>query len=128
VISLSYIAATRVVSNYGGGMNAAKVALESDTRMLAYEAGRKYGIRVNTISAGPLASRAAKVLGMIDNMIEYYRKNAALAEVNTAEDVGHTAAFLCSPLAAGITGSVVYVDKGYHVMGISPECVERHYT
>lgn len=60
MISLSYIAAEKVIPGYGGGMSSAKAALESDTRTLAYEAGRKYGIRVNTISAGPLASRAAK--------------------------------------------------------------------
>ncbi len=125
VISLSYLAAERVVPGYGGGMSSAKAALECDTRTLAYEAGRKWGIRVNTISAGPLASRAAKAIGMIDGTIDYYAKNSPLPEVNTAEDVGHTAAFLCSPLAAGITGSTVYVDKGYHVMGISPAAKEK---
>jgi enoyl-[acyl-carrier protein] reductase I len=126
-VSLSFVASERVFLNYGGGMNSAKAALESDTRMLAFEAGRKWGLRINTISAGPLASRAAKALGSIENMIEYYEKNSALPEVATAEDVANVAAFLCSPLAAGITGSTVHVDKGYHVMGISPECVQRHY-
>lgn len=123
VVSLTYLASERAVPGYGGGMSSAKAALESDTRTLAYEAGRKHDIRVNTISAGPLASRAARAIGMIDRMITYYEKNAALPATNTAEDVGNTAAFLCSPLAAGITGATVYVDKGYHIMGIAPEAV-----
>ena len=57
-------------AGYGGGMSSAKAALESDTRLLAFEAGRKYGVRVNTISAGPLGSRAAKAIGFIDDMIK----------------------------------------------------------
>ena len=58
-----------VATGYGGGMSSAKAALESDTRVLAYEAGRKFQIRVNTISAGPLGSRAAKAIGFIEDMI-----------------------------------------------------------
>lgn len=123
VVSLTYLASERVIPGYGGGMSSAKAALESDTRTLAYEAGRKWGIRVNTISAGPLASRAARAIGKIDRMVEYYEANAALPECNTADDVGHTAAFLCSPLGAGITGTTVYVDKGYHAMGMVTEPV-----
>mgnify|MGYP006118659099 CR=1 FL=1 len=118
LVSLSYLAAERVVPGYGGGMSSAKAALEGDTRTLAYEAGRRWGVRVNTISAGPLASRAAKAVGTIENMVEYYRTNAALAEVNTAQEVGTAAAFLCSPLASGITGETLHVDKGYHAMGM----------
>ncbi len=118
LVSLSYLAAERVVPGYGGGMSSAKAALESDTRTLAYEAGRKFGMRVNTISAGPLASRAAKAIGTIDKMVDYYRENAALPEANTADEVGWAAAFLCSPLASGITGETLHVDKGYHVMAM----------
>ncbi|MGD8321921.1 MAG: enoyl-[acyl-carrier-protein] reductase, partial [Gemmatimonadota bacterium] len=92
VISLSYLAAERAVPGYGGGMSSAKAALESDTRTLAYEAGRRWGIRVNTISAGPLASRAAKAIGTIDRMVEYYDANSAMGGVQTADDVGNTAA------------------------------------
>ena len=114
LVSLSYLAAERVVPGYGGG----KAALEGDTRTLAYEAGRRWGVRVNTISAGPLASRAAKAVGTIEKMVEYYRTNAALPEVNTAQEVGTAAAFLCSPLASGITGETLHVDKGYHAMGM----------
>jgi enoyl-[acyl-carrier protein] reductase I len=121
VVSLSYLAAERVIPGYGGGMSSAKAALESDTRTLAFEAGRRYGIRVNAISAGPLASRAAKAIGTIQRMVEYYEQNAALPESNTADEVGTAAAFLCSPLASGITGETLHVDKGYHAMGMGAE-------
>jgi enoyl-[acyl-carrier protein] reductase I len=116
-LSLSYVAAERVIPGYGGGMSSAKAALESDTRVLAFEAGRKYGHRVNCISAGPLASRAASAIGVIQQMIEYTKANAPLPEELSAREVGATAAFLCSPLASGITGTTVYVDKGYAAMG-----------
>jgi enoyl-[acyl-carrier protein] reductase I len=115
------MASERVIPGYGGGMSSAKAALESDTRTLAYEAGRKYGVRVNTISAGPLASRAAKAIGTIEKMVDYYKLNSARAESVRASDVGHTAAFLCSPLADAITGATVYVDHGYHSMGMAAE-------
>jgi enoyl-[acyl-carrier protein] reductase I len=118
LVSLSYLAAERVIPGYGGGMSSAKAALESDTRTLAFEAGRKFGMRVNTISAGPLASRAAKAIGTIDRMVDYYRANSALPDVNTAADVGHAAVFLCSPLSAAITGETLHVDMGYHAMGM----------
>lgn len=120
-LSLTYMASERVIPGYGGGMSSAKAALESDTRTLAYEAGRKFGVRVNTISAGPLASRAASAIGLIQRMIEYTRANAPLTRELEAMDVGRAAAFLASPLAAGITGSVVYVDNGYHAMGMGVE-------
>jgi enoyl-[acyl-carrier protein] reductase I len=118
-LSLSYMASERVVPGYGGGMSSAKAALESDTRTLAFEAGRAWGHRVNVISAGPFASRAASAIGFIDQMVDYAKRNAALPEAITAEEVGSTAAFLCSPLASGITGATIYVDKGFHVMGLA---------
>ena len=118
-VSLTYLAAERAIPGYGGGMSAAKAALESDTRTLAMEAGRKFNVRVNTISAGPLPSRAAKAIGTIEAMVEYYRKNSARAETMKAEEVGHTAAFLCSPLASGITATTLHVDHGYHAMGMA---------
>jgi enoyl-[acyl-carrier protein] reductase I len=118
-VSLTYMASERVIPGYGGGMSSAKAALESDTRTLAFEAGRKYGVRVNTISAGPLASRAASAIGIIEKMVEYVSANAPLTEKLTAGEVGKTAAFLCSPLASAITGNTVYVDKGYHAMGMA---------
>ena len=118
-LSLTYMASERVIPGYGGGMSSAKAALESDTRTLAFEAGRKYGLRVNTISAGPFASRAASAIGIIDRMVEYCAENTPLAEALTAGEVGTTAAFLASPLATGITGTTIYVDKGYHSMGMA---------
>lgn len=119
VCSLTYMASERAIPGYGGGMSSAKAALESDTRVLAYEAGRKYGMRVNTISAGPFASRAASAIGIIDRMVKYCAANSPLPEELTATEVGTTAAFLASQLASGITGSTVYVDKGYHAMGMA---------
>ncbi len=116
-VSLTYLAGERVIPGYGGGMSSAKAALESDTRVLAFEAGRKWGVRVNTISAGPFASRAASAIGMIDQMVKYYAQNAPLPQELQASEVGNAAAFLCSPLASGITGTTLYVDKGYHTMG-----------
>ncbi|MGH7330937.1 MAG: SDR family oxidoreductase, partial [Polyangiaceae bacterium] len=116
-VSLSYMASERVFPWYGGGMSSAKAALESDTRVLAFEAGRRHGVRVNTISAGPYASRAASAIGIIDAMVDYAAKNSPLPEPITADDVGHTVAFLASSLATGITGTTIYVDKGYHAMG-----------
>lgn len=119
-LCLTYLASERVVPGYGGGMSSAKAALESDTRVLAWEAGRRYGLRVNAISAGAWASRAASAIGFIGSMIEYARRNSPLPEAVHAREVGATAAFLASPLASGITGTIVYVDKGLHAMGVAP--------
>ena len=109
-LSLTYMASERVIPGYGGGMSSAKAALESDTRLLAFEAGRKWGVRVNTVSAGPFASRAASAIGIIERMVDYVGKNAPLTDHLTAEEVGAATAFLCSPLASGITGTTLYVD------------------
>ncbi|KAA3471654.1 enoyl-[acyl-carrier-protein] reductase [NADH], chloroplastic-like [Gossypium australe] len=117
-ISLTYIASERIIPGYGGGMSSAKAALESDTRVLAFEAGRKHKIRVNTISAGPLRSRAAKAIGFIDTMIEYSIANAPLQKELSADEVGNAAAFLASPLASAITGAIIYVDNGLNAMGV----------
>jgi enoyl-[acyl-carrier protein] reductase I len=118
-MSLTYLASERAVPFYGGGMSSAKAALESDTRMLAFEAGRAWGIRVNTISAGPFASRAATAIGVVDQLVTYCAANSPLTEHLTGAEVGNTAAFLASDLSSGITGTTVYVDKGYHAMGIA---------
>src|SRR5689334_384931 len=132
VLSLTYMASERVVPGYGGGMSSAKAALESDTRTLAYEVGRLYGARVNSISAGPWASRAASAIGKVDGatfisrMIDYTQHNAPLAEAINPTEVGATAAFLCSPLAQGITGSVLHVDKGFHAMAIAVDAVPNN--
>lgn len=119
VVSLTYLASERIIPGYGGGMSSAKAALESDTRVLAWEAGRKHRIRVNTISAGPLGSRAAKAIGFIDDMIRYSYANAPVQKELEAREVGAAAAFLLSPLASAITGSTVYVDNGLNTMGLA---------
>ncbi len=122
-LSLTYIASERVVPGYGGGMSSAKAALESDTRTLAWEAGKRWGIRVNTISAGPLQSRAAKAIGFIEQMVDYSSANSPLCKDLSADEVGHAAAFLLSPFASAITGATVYVDNGLNIMGLATDSI-----
>lgn len=124
-MALSYVAAERVIPGYGGGMSSAKAALESDARVLAYEAGRKWGHRVNVISAGPYASRAASAIGFIGAMIDYCRQHTPLPEPIQAREVATAAAFLASDLSSGITGHTLYVDKGYASMGAPTDLVEK---
>ena len=126
VVSLTYMASEKVIPGYGGGMSSAKAALESDTRVLAFEAGQKYGLRVNTISAGCLASRAAKAIGgigktktFIDYAIDYQKANAPVSQELYSTDIGNSACFLLSPLARAITGTTLYVDNGMHSMGMA---------
>lgn len=125
-LSLTYIASEKVIPGYGGGMSSAKAQLESDTRTLAYEAGRKWEIRVNTISAGPLKSRAASAIGkepgqktFIEYAIDYSKANAPLAQDLYSDDVGASGLFLSSPMARTITGVTLYVDNGLHAMGMA---------
>jgi len=131
VLSLTYIASENVIPGYGGGMSSAKASLESDTRVLAYEAGQKYGIRVNTISAGPLKSRAASAIGkggdktFIEVAIDYCRENAPLTKDLYADDVGRVGAFLSSPWADAVTGVTMYVDNGMHAMGMVTKGMEQ---
>ena len=124
VMSLTYMASERAIPGYGGGMSSAKAALESDTRLLAFEAGRKWGLRVNTISAGPYASRAASAIGIIQHMVQYVAANTPIPQALEAMEVGQVAAFLASPLSSGITGTTLYVDKGYHAMGMGVDAVK----
>jgi enoyl-[acyl-carrier protein] reductase I len=118
VIGLTYIGGERVVPHYGGGMATAKAALEIDAKHLAFNVGREKGIRVNLISAGPYASLAAKGIGDIEKMKAYAAERSPLPRPITAEEVANAATFLCSPLASGITGEVMFVDCGYNVMGV----------
>jgi len=126
-LSLTYVASEKVIPGYGGGMSSAKAQLESDTRVLAFEAGRKWGLRVNTVSAGPLKSRAASAIdsgqggkkNFIELAIDYSKANAPLAQDLYSDDVGNSALFLCSPLARGVTGVTLYVDNGLHAMGMA---------
>jgi enoyl-[acyl-carrier protein] reductase I len=128
MLSLTYIASEKAIPGYGGGMSSAKAQLESDTRVLAFEAGRKWGIRVNTISAGPLKSRAASAIGkdagtksktFIELAIDYSHANSPLAQDLYSDDVGSSALFLCSPMARSVTGVTLYVDNGLHAMGMA---------
>jgi enoyl-[acyl-carrier protein] reductase I len=119
ILGLTYIASTKSIPGYGGGMSSAKAALESDVRTLAFEAGRKYGIRVNCISAGPLKSRAAKAIGMIDYMIEYSKKNAPIQKDLTAEEIAKIALVLSSNLSSAITGQTIFVDNGLSTIGLA---------
>jgi enoyl-[acyl-carrier protein] reductase I len=127
VVSLTYIASEQIIPGYGGGMSSAKAALESDTRTLAFEAGRKYGIKVNTISAGPLKSRAAVAISntargektFIEYMIDYTKKNSPLGQDLYADDVGQTALFLSSEMSRAVSGVTMYVDNGMHACGMA---------
>lgn len=117
IVSLSYLAAERAVPFYGGGMATAKAALEADTRMVSWFLGEE-GHRVNAVSAGPYASRAAKSIGDIGTMIDETARRSPLRRAIEPEDVANAAVFLCSDLAKNITGEVLHVDAGYHAMGV----------
>lgn len=116
VVALSYLAGERVVPFYGGGMASAKAALECDARTLSWFLGEE-GHRVNVVSAGPYASRAAKSIGDIGVMIDETAKRSPLRRSIEAEDVANAAVFLCSDLARNVTGECLHVDAGYHAMG-----------
>jgi enoyl-[acyl-carrier protein] reductase I len=118
-VGLTYLGGARVVGHYGGGMSTAKAALDIDAKQLANNLGPK-NVRVNLISAGPYASRAARAIGDIQAMIDYAAAVSPLRRAITPEEVANTAVFLCSPLASGITGEIVYVDCGYNIMGVPP--------
>jgi enoyl-[acyl-carrier protein] reductase I len=132
-VGLTYLGGERVVGHYGGGMSTAKAALEIDAKQLANNLGPK-NIRVNLISAGPYASRAASAIKgrdesgkehSIHEMIRFAAAVSPLRRPITAEEVANTAAFLCSPLASAITGEIVFVDCGYNIMGVPPETAQR---
>jgi len=116
VVTLTYLGGVRVVPNYNV-MGVAKAALEMNVRYLAAEMGPQ-NIRVNGISAGPIRTLASSAIGGILDMIHHVEEMAPLHRTVTQEEVGNTAAFLCSPLSSGITGQVIYVDSGYAIMGM----------
>ncbi len=117
VLGLTYLGGERVVPHYGGGMSTAKAALEIDAKQLAHNVGAK-NIRVNLISAGPYASRAAKGIGNVQEMIDYAAARSPLPRGIKPEEVANAAVFLCSPLASAITAEVMFVDCGLNVMGV----------
>ena len=116
IVTLTYLGGVRVVPNYNV-MGIAKAALEMNVRYLAHEMG-PLGVRVNAISAGPIRTLASSAVGGILDMIHHVEEIAPLKRTVTQLEVGNTAAFLCSDLSSGITGQVLYVDSGYHIMGM----------
>ncbi|UBF28613.1 enoyl-ACP reductase FabI [Kovacikia minuta CCNUW1] len=117
VVTLTYLGGVKVIPNYNV-MGIAKAALEMNVRYLASELGPQ-NIRVNAISAGPIRTLASSAVGGILDMIHHVETVAPLRRTVTQTEVGNTAAFLCSDLASGITGQILYVDAGYEIMGMS---------
>jgi enoyl-[acyl-carrier protein] reductase I len=117
VVTLSYLGGERVVPHYNV-MGVAKAALEMSVRYLANDLGPK-GIRVNAISAGPIKTIAASGVQGISKMLEYHRTHAPLRRNTEQEEVGDVALFLVSNLSRGVTGEVIHVDNGFHVMAMS---------
>jgi len=114
LLTLTYLGAVRAVPNYNV-MGLAKASLEANVRYLAQELG-PLGIRVNAISAGPIKTLAASGIGGFGKILKYVEENAPLRRNVTIEDVGNTAAFLLSDLAAGISGEITYVDAGFNAI------------
>ncbi len=117
IVTLSYLGGERVVPHYNV-MGVAKAALEMSVRYLAADLGPK-GIRVNAISAGPVKTIAASGVHGLSRMLEYHRTHAPLRRNTEQEEVGDAALFLVSPLSRGVTGEVIHVDGGFHVMGMA---------
>jgi enoyl-[acyl-carrier protein] reductase I len=117
VLTLSYLGAERALQNYNV-MGVAKASLEATVRYLALNLGPE-GIRVNAISAGPIKTLAAAGIGGFRNILGHVEAYSPLRRTVTIEDVGNVGAFLCSDLAAGVTGEVTYVDAGYNILGMT---------
>ena len=117
IVTLSYLGGERVVPHYNV-MGVAKAALEMSVRYLAADLGPK-GIRVNAISAGPIKTLAASGVHGLSKMLEYHRTHAPLRKTTDQEEVGDAAVFLVSHLSRGVTGEVIHVDGGFHVMGMA---------
>ena len=116
IVTLTYLGGVRAVPNYNV-MGVAKAGLEMSVRYLASELGSQK-IRVNAISAGPIRTLASSAVGGILDMIHHVEEVAPLRRTVTQIEVGNAAAFLCSDLASGITGQILYVDAGYEIMGM----------
>lgn len=116
LLTMSYIGAVRALPNYNV-MGVAKASLEANVRYMAYSLGPE-GIRVNAISAGPIKTLAAVGIGNFRKMLSYYENMAPLGRGVTTDEVGNTAAFLCSDLASGITGEITYVDAGFNMVAL----------
>jgi enoyl-[acyl-carrier protein] reductase I len=121
IVTLTYLGGERVVPHYNV-MGVAKAALDMSVRYLAADLGPK-GIRVNAISAGPIKTLAASGVHGISKMLEYHRTHAPLRKNTEQEEVGDAALFLVSRLSRGITGELIHVDGGFHVMGMAADVV-----
>lgn len=117
VLTLTYLGAERALASYNV-MGLAKASLEANVRYLAYNLGPE-GTRVNAISAGPIRTLAASGVAGLRKMIDHVAQVSPLRRNVSIDDVGNAAAFLCSDLAAGITGEIVYVDAGYSTLGMA---------
>ncbi|MBE5812276.1 MAG: enoyl-ACP reductase [Clostridiales bacterium] len=115
IVTLSYHGATRVMTGYNV-MGVAKAALESTVRYLANELG-PIGIRVNTISPGPIKTGSSKDINDFDNLHENVERKSPLRKSVTPEDIGDAAVFFLSDLSKSVTGEILYVDNGYNIMG-----------
>ena len=113
MLTISYLGAERTLPNYNV-MGVAKASLEANVRYMAQSLGPK-GIRVNAVSAGPIRTLAASGISGFDKILGFNEKHAPLRRNVTIEEVGNTAAFLCSDLASGITGEITYVDGGMNI-------------
>ncbi len=113
LLTLSYLGAERTMPNYNV-MGVAKASLEANVRYLAQSLGHR-GIRVNAVSAGPIKTLAASGIANFDKMIGFNEQHAALRRNITIDEVGNAAAFLCSDLASGVTGEIMYVDGGMNI-------------
>ncbi len=116
IVALTYLGSVKVVPGYNV-MGVAKAALESSIRYLAQDLGKR-SIRVNGISSGPISTLAARGVPGFTRMLQIVRERAPLPRNTEPAEVGDAALFLCSPLARGITGEVIHVDNGYHIMGM----------
>ncbi len=116
IVTLTYIGSERVVENYNV-MGIAKAALEASVRYLAADLGPR-GIRVNAISAGPIRTLSASGVQGFSEILDHIAKKSPLKRNITAEEVGSVCSFLAGPMSSGITGTTIYVDAGFHVMGI----------
>jgi len=116
ILTLSYLGAERVIPNYNV-MGVAKAALEASVRYLAHDLGPR-GIRVNAISSGPIRTLSASGVEGFSAILDRIAERAPLRRNINADEVGDVCAFLASPLSRGITGTTIYVDAGYHIMGL----------
>ena len=116
-LALTYLGGERVIPNYNV-MGVAKAALDMSARYLAADLGPR-GIRVNVISAGPVSTLSSRAIHGVLDMMKHVRETAPLRRDTSLDDIAGTAVYLCSDLARGVTGEVIHVDSGYHIMGLT---------